>query len=242
MIERRFDEREVALIFERAARMQAERERSAGAAGGWAPASLPPDSAPTQGELEQIASEAGIDPRLVRRAIVDLPHRPGGVHRRLLGAERGIVVERTVPGPTEQHPPERLLSLVRAATGDLGHVDPTGVGFGWRGSVEGARVQLWLEPDGGDSRLRLTMSLDPLAAGTHAAFGWLLGVGGGGVAFAAVIATAGTLPALAVGGGIVGAGHVLARVAFRRAAARYRVRAVEIADAVAAGMARAAEG
>ena len=76
--ERKFNDEEVALIIKRAAELQQTEQ-----------AQQDPGSALSLTEVEEIAREAGIDPKLIRRAAVGLDqpaqatgHRRGSEHQR----------------------------------------------------------------------------------------------------------------------------------------------------------------
>jgi hypothetical protein len=231
--DRRFDEREVALILQETAALQERADR----AGDARPESalLP---ARTRGltltQLEQIAGEAGLDVALVRRAAASVDARrtlPRG--NRFLGAPHVIDIERTVEGEVTAGAHEALLEAVRRATGELGEVTSFGRQFGWKGKVEGKKTQIAVSPVGGRTVVRVRVQLEEEALGIFMLSG-VMGGGVGGILSGSIAATLlGPVGALA-GAAVLGTGYVTARTLFKRVEARLRAGAEEIADEVAA--------
>ena len=101
---RQFSDREVRLILESAAKLQTERTEDA--AGGM-----------TLAELEQVAVEAGMDPRLIRRAAADLGRvEPPSDRNAFLGAPMRIVLERVIDASIDVGDFDQLLDVTRTLT------------------------------------------------------------------------------------------------------------------------------
>lgn len=171
--ERKFNEEEVALIIKRAAELQqteqTEQETS---------------SALSLTEVEEIAREAGIDPKLIRRAAVGLD-QPAQTNRPSpwLGAPTRIVFERVVDGeiPVEEFEP--LIAEIRRTFGDNGLPSVLGRSLAWSSGIGGRRrssgrhVDVSVVTRGGITTIRVEEELRNLAG---ALFGGLVGGGGGG--------------------------------------------------------------
>jgi hypothetical protein len=220
MSERRFDDREVALILRRAA--EQEGRAAAGAASGGLTAT----------ELEQVAREAGMDPALVRQAAarLDAPGA-GSLAERWRGGPRELVVERVLDGEPRGDAAEAMLAAVRAAAGGaLGSAEAVGHGFAWRGQLDGAQTDVAVVPANGRTTVRVRIALDGASQSSFA--GWFVGAGGGGafLTFAALVNLLGPV-ALLPAGAVAGTGYLAARRAFARAQARLAARAEALADA-----------
>lgn len=223
MSERRYDDREVALIFRDAAAL----ERARGATGGL---TLP--------ELERVAVEAGLDPAMVRRAAAELeaPHGAAAGDR-WRGGPPALVIAREIDGELAVDAAgaaDALLAAVRRGPGvGMGTASTLGRTFTWRGQLDGAPADVSVVPAQGRTTVAVRVALDGVAQGTFAT--WLVGAGGGGavVVFLALVSLLGVL-ALAPAAAVLVAGWLAARRRFARAAARYGARAQAMADAVAA--------
>jgi len=229
--DRRFDEREVALILQETAALQERAERAGDVKGALAP--LPVRRGLTLAQLEQIAREAGLEPALVRRAAASVDTRrtaPRG--NRFLGAAQVIDVERTIDGQLTEAAHEAVLAAVRRATGELGELTALGRQFGWKGGVDGAKGQIAVSPVAGRTVVRVRLELDEVALGTFMVYGTMLG-GFGAIGSGLATMTAFGLLGLPVGGAVLGAGYLTARTIFSRTAKRLRARAEDIADEVA---------
>lgn len=232
--DRRFDEREVALILQATAALQERAEREGEARDGTAP--LPVRGGLTLAQLEQIVGEAGLEPALVRRAVASVDARrarsSGGW---FLGAPTTIDVERVVAGELSEDAHEALLEAVRRASGELGQSTALGRQFGWHAKVSGATTQVAVSSSGGQTTVRVRMSLDELALGSFMTLGTGVGAGGGILATGLSVAFLGPA-AFAVGAAVLGSGYFGARRWFGRLAARAHTRAEAIADEVAAAI------
>jgi hypothetical protein len=171
--ERRFNEEEVALIIKRAAELQQTEQTE-----------QDPGSALSLSDVEQIAREAGIDPKLVRRAALGLD-QPSTTIRPSpwIGAPTRLVFERVVDGEIPVEEFESLIALVRRKLGDNGLPSVLGRSLAWSSS-QGARrkgqgrlIDLSVVPRGGVTTIRVEEELRNIAGGL---FGGLVGGGGGG--------------------------------------------------------------
>lgn len=130
--ERRFNDEEVALIIKRAAELQ-QTEQTA----------EDPGNALSLTDVEQIAREAGIDPKLIRRAALGLD-QPATTNRPnpWVGSPTRLVFERVVDGeiPIEEFEP--LIAEVRRTFGDNGVPSVLGRSLAWSSSMgRGGRVR-----------------------------------------------------------------------------------------------------
>jgi len=171
--ERKFNDEEVALIIKRAAELQQTEQ-----------AQQDPGSALSLTEVEEIAREAGIDPKLIRRAAVGLD-QPAQANRpsAWLGAPTRIVFERVVDGEIPVEEFEALIAEIRRTFGDNGLPSVLGRSLAWSSGIGGRRrssgrhVDVSVVTRGGITTIRVEEELRNLAG---ALFGGLVGGGGGG--------------------------------------------------------------
>ncbi|GLC23490.1 hypothetical protein [Roseisolibacter agri] len=225
MSERRFDDREVALIFKGAASL----ERQTHAPGGL---TLP--------ELERVAVEAGLDPAMVRRAAAELDAtRAASSGDRWRGGPRALVIVREVEVEGEvavdaSHVADALLAAVRRIPGvGMGTATTLGRTFTWRGQLDGAQTDVNVVPAQGRTTIEVRVALDGVSQGTFAS--WFVAAGGGGgfLAFAALVNPLGAV-AVVPAAAVAGVGYAVARRRYARKVAAYAARAQALADAVAA--------
>jgi hypothetical protein len=178
--ERKFNDEEVALIIKRAAELQQTEQTE-----------QEPGNALTLTEVEQIAKEAGIDPRLIRRAALGLDqsevtNRPSP----WLGAPVRLVFERVVEGevPTEEF--EALVAEVRRTVGQNGIPSVLGRSLAWSSTMSGGRrrargrqIDVSVVPRGGVTTIRVEEELGNTAG---ALMGGIVGGGGGGTSGAVI--------------------------------------------------------
>jgi hypothetical protein len=178
--DRKFNEEEVALIIKRAAELQQTEQTE-----------QDPGNALTLTEVEQIAKEAGIDPRLIRRAALGL-EQPETTNRPSpwVGAPTRIVFERVIDGevPTEEF--EALVEETRRTLGQNGIPSVLGRSLAWSSTMSGGRrrasgrqVDVSIVPRGGVTTIRVEEELGNVAG---ALFGGIVGGGGGGTSGAVV--------------------------------------------------------
>jgi hypothetical protein len=172
--DRKFNEEEVALIIKRAAELQQTQQVEA-----------EPSSALTLTEVEQIAREAGIDPKLIRQAAIGLD-RPSETSRPSpwLGAPTRLVFERVVDGEIPVDDFEPLINEIRRTFGDNGIPSVLGRTLAWTSSYQGGRrrnngrmVNVSVVSRSGATTIRVEEEMRNIAG---ALFGGLVGGGGGG--------------------------------------------------------------
>lgn len=214
---RRYGDREIGLILKRAAELQKEEPASAAAGGGL-----------TLTDLEEIAAEAGIDPRHLRRAADEIEASGGllaseGVAR-ILGAPPTIKLERTLAGELPSSEFEALVPEIQAAADAHGQANLLGHTLTWRSSTPQNERSLQVTVSARDGKTRITIEerLHGLAGGLYG--GILGGVGGGvglGVGFGVGLGALGSalfatiFPAVVIGGS-----YVLARTVYTSTARR----------------------
>jgi hypothetical protein len=168
---RRYTENEVGLILRRATEMQRAE-----------PTALDPGGL-TLAELEDIATEAGIDPALLRRAANELQVvQPPTLGSRLAGAPLAVEIERVIEGEVPVERLEELVPTIVAATPGRGTASAVGRSLTWS-SQEGSNLteqQVLVSSLNGQTLIRLEQSYSGLAAGW---FGGIMGGVGGGVGF-----------------------------------------------------------
>jgi hypothetical protein len=121
------------------------------------------DDSLTIGAVQRIGAEVGIRPERIRDAAasLDRPLDEEGKGGGLLGVPSRIHVELVVDREVAENQYEDLLAEVRAATGEVGSLNPTlGKSLSWSGSshMEGlvSGLQVMVNPGGGKTRIRLT--------------------------------------------------------------------------------------
>ena len=172
---RRYSEEEVRYLLERASEMESQ--------GGRVPAQT---DGPTLAELERIASEAGLDPAMLRQAARELD--AGGAaatparSEKLLGAPLTFELQRTVEGEVSQEVLERLAMAVQRASDGVGQPSILGRSLSWTSSNSDRTRVLSVSASvgGGETRLDLEERYNGLAGGL---FGGIVGGGGMGVGF-----------------------------------------------------------
>lgn len=229
---RRYTEKEVARLLRRATELQRSEP------------SVPNPGGFTLAELEEVALEAGIDPRYLRRAAAEL--QAGGeadVWEKLVGAPIGFVLERTVPGELPESRFEELVPLLSAGTMGQGNASAVGKTLTWssRSDSNTSSQQVMVQAREGETLIRVEERLGGFAGGL---FGGLLGGVGGGVGIGAGAAVGGALglPLFAVAFPITifAGSYVAAREIFKAHVRRRRRRMQELLDRIAEQVAREA--
>lgn len=202
MVEDRYPDDETALILRRAAELQ-----------GMAPDAV---TAPTLADLEQVADEAGIEPRYVRQAAAEVAASRGG--------QASPRLRRTLAGELPPSAFDALVEEIRAATGMTGHATMTGRGFTWTSASPGQpapprAITVTVAAVDGQTVIRADESLAPVASnylGTGVASALIGGFGmvsaTGGNPSVGVIAAA----VAWAGGSLLGARYLTGRTAARR--------------------------
>jgi hypothetical protein len=172
--DRKFSEEEVALIIKRAAELQQTQQIE-----------QEPSNALTLSEVEQIAREAGIDPKLIRQAAHGL-ERPPEISRPSpwLGAPTRLVFERVIDGEIPVDDFEPIINEIRRTFGDNGVPSVLGRTLAWSSSYQGGRrrnngrmVSVSVVSRSGATTVRVEEEMRNVAG---ALFGGLVGGGGGG--------------------------------------------------------------
>ncbi len=209
---RKFNDEEVALIIKRAAELQQTEQ-----------AADEPGNAMTLAEVEQIATEAGIDPRLIRRAAQGLD-RPSESTRPSpwVGAPTKISFERVVDGEISNDDFEPLVNEMRRALGDNGIPSVLGRTLAWtstqgraRRNSRGRQIDVSVTSRGGVTTIRVEEELRNVAG---ALFGGLVGGGAGGTSGISMAIGIGVLHSAPLAGliwiGAAGGFYTLARTIF----------------------------
>lgn len=221
---RRYADAETALILRRAAELQ-----------GTAPEA---SSAPTLAELEQMAGEAGIEPRYVRQAAAELASPIAASRGRgILGAPEVLWLERTVEGELPASAFDLLVEEIRSALAMSGQASVLGRGVTWTSGVPGhpapARaITVTVATLEGRTVLRAEEALE------HVEVAHLMGIGvgiggiGGMIGVGLALSTAsfglGALAAAWAGGG-----YFTARRMHRRAAVRHQRELAQLLERLA---------
>lgn len=223
---RRYSDREVARILERATELQRAE-----------PSAMNPEGL-TLTELTEIAREAGIEPAMLRRAASELaattPART--LAARLAGAPVSIRVERVVEGELSPERFDAIIPRIQQATDGQGTASAVGRTLTWSSqNTENTTSQQVLISSGeGRTLIRWEERFSGLAGalfgGIVGGAGVGLGVGGGG-------AIAGILGSAALGVGIpvaaLAGSYGLARTLFHRVVRKREAAALEVVDEIA---------
>lgn len=168
---RTYGEKEVGKILERATELQ-QTEPTAVSSGGM-----------TLAELEEVAAEAGIDVRRVRRAAMEFDAGVGAsdAWAGFLGAELTVVRETIVPGEVPERRFEDLLSVLQSTVRDHGHPSLVGRTLTWQagGSESARKLRVVVSSRGGETTLRVEENLSQMAGGLFGGIGGGVGVGVG---------------------------------------------------------------
>ena len=173
MTERRFTDREIGLILKRAV----ELEESSPSAG------IPSARGLTLLELQEIAKDAGIDPGMVGRAVVELDGKRSLEAPSIWGPSAVRREVRTVPGELSR---EAVGELVRVADQQVeaqGTVVEALGGVRWTGNGRFLNTQISVEPSGEDTLLRVEERFSEMVRGPlhgiPTSWGLILGLGVG---------------------------------------------------------------
>ena len=233
-VTRRYSDREIALILTRTAELQATRAAESELSAGL-----------SREELEQIAREAGLDPRYVRSAIAELDAGRGTRQSRWLGGATWIQLERSVAGEVPPREYDALVELIHRTLGEVGQPSVLGRTLRWIAltgvsgrHAHGREIEVAIATRDGQTTIRIHERLRSLATQVFAG----IGVGGGisasvlaGALGAALFASPIGPIAFAVGG--LGAGYAVARGIFghksRARAAQLRMLIDRLSDHVA---------
>ena len=228
---RRYGDKEIGALLKRATEIQ-HAEPSAAAAGGL-----------TLDELEEIAREAGIDPRHLRRAALEIESgRAGGsLAVRSFGEEMELVYELSVPGELPEDRFEYLVPIIESRLTEHGQPAMLGRTLTWRAETPGKQrtIQVTVSVRDGETHIRLAERLQQLVAGLFT--GTVVGVGTGvglgiGLPLAGLVGS--VLLAATFPFGIIGITWVSARAIYRTIVRKRRRALTELLDVLASEIRR----
>ena len=226
--ERRFSDREFALILRRAQELQDANGD---------PGRLPRADGMSLTEIRQIAAEVGIDARYVEVAAGSLALTRSRAPV-LIGAPWEWEASRVVPGELPEAEKGRVLDAIRSVVRDKGELETAYGRFEWTYDDELGPVQVRVVPASGETRVETSARRSGLAA---IVFGVSIPVGGmlAGSALSALLGLDGAaIPAAVVGMG--GASWMAARAAWRAHARQWERKVAllceRVADAVQSGI------
>lgn len=224
---RLYDEKEVGELLKRATEIQREEPVRAAAAGGLSLA-----------ELEEIAGEAGIDPRFLRRAAAEMASRssPPEAWERVTGEKLTLAREAILAGELDQEGFEMVVGAIQSSAHEHGQPSLLGRTLTWRAETASKTrtIQVTVSSRHGETHVRVEERLHQLASGLFA--GSIAGVGGGlglGVGLPVGLNVFGS--ALLAAGfplGVMGLTYVVVREIYRGIVRRRTVAVSAIMDAV----------
>ncbi len=224
---RLFDEDEVTRILKRATELHRDEPLAPSGGGGM-----------SLEELEDIAREAGIDPRHLRRAAMEVgaggDDEPGWT--RFFGARPTLVLETEVPGEIDPDDFERVVGAIQRSASEHGQPGVLGRTLTWTAETSGKSrtLQITVSAQDGVTRVRLEERLHQLAGGIFG--GGMAGVGGGvgfGVGLPVALEVFGSAAmAVAAPLGVLGLTWLGAREVFRQVVKRRRRAVARVMDAV----------
>lgn len=202
-----YGEKEIGRILQRATELQ-HAEPTAPATG------------VTLAELEEIAVEAGIDPRFLRRAAgeIDAGVTDTSFWTKVVGDQLMLIRELSVPGELEESGFERIVETILTNSQEHGQPSLLGKTLTWRAETPSKlrTIQLSVASRDGHTQIRLEENLTQLASavfwGTTAGAG--LGIGTG-VGIPAGLALGSALLATALPIGVVAASFIGSRWVYR---------------------------
>jgi len=222
--EERLSDSEAAAVFERAARL-ADGTRSDAAPLPAVRGTPSPTSSYDVGTVRDAAREAGIATAHIDRALAERARPPHDVADRSrprsiwTGASNALEYEAIVDGEMSEREFDRLVESIRRALGDVGLVTAVGRSLAWSSTDQNRKVNVSVHIRDGQTTIRASERLAPLAGQL---FGGIMGGVGGGIGGSTVgsimAASRGGEPMLAIAAalGIVVATYGTARFAFRR--------------------------
>ncbi|UCC83105.1 MAG: hypothetical protein JSW46_19490 [Gemmatimonadota bacterium] len=214
---RRYGEEEVGLILKRAAELQRQEPAAAAEGGGLSLA-----------ELEEIAAEAGIDPRHLRRAAEEIDTAAMPLHGegidRLAGAPLTLEFERTLSGELQESGFEMLLPEIQDAAEGYGQPSLMSRTLTWQSRSPNSErtLQVTVSSRNGRTRIRIEERYSQLAGQL---FGGIVGGVGGGVGLGVGLgvgigALQSALFAVVWPVGVISGSFLLARTFYRSAVRR----------------------
>ncbi len=224
-----YGDKEIGRILKRATELQ-DQEPSA-----------PSSSGLTLQELEEVAIEAGIDPRFLQRAALELgtSQTDPEFWAKVVGDELMLLRETTVPGELTDDGFERVVSVIQMGTREHGQPSLLGRSLTWRAETPSKTrtVQVTVTSRDGQTHVRLEENLHQLAGGLFG--GGVTGVGigvgvGVGLPLAGYLGLGGSLLAAAFPLGLLGLSFIGARDIYRAIVNRRRSVMGELFDKILA--------
>ena len=226
-LSRVYGDKEIGQILKRATELQGQEP------------SAPSSSGLTLQELEEVAVEAGIDPRFLQRAALELGTSPAdsGFWAKVVGDELMLQRETTVPGELNQDGFERVASVIQIGTKEHGQPSLLGRSLTWRAETPSKTrtVQITVTSRDGKTHIRAEENLHQLAGGL---FGG--GVAGGGVGIGVGVGLplglglGSALLATAIPLGVLGLSYIGAREIYRTVTNKRRVAMGDLFDKILA--------
>lgn len=165
-----YGEKEIGKILQRATELQ-HQEPSAPAAG------------VTLAELEEIAVEAGIDPKFLRRAAVEIDSGVPDTSfwTKVVGDEMMLIREMTLAGEFADSGFERIVSTIQTHSREHGQPSLLGRTLTWRAETASKMrtIQITVSSRDGETHVRLEENLTQMAVGTLSGMTAGLGLGAG---------------------------------------------------------------
>ena len=220
---RRFSEKEIGLILQRAAELQ-QHDPLGTAEGGLSLA-----------DIEQIAAEAGIDPRHVQAAVATFEPRAADRWPSLLGAPTSLHRERTVDREVPTLAFDAMVETIRGDIGSLGQVSTLGRALAWHSGNRQRQLQITVVPRQGRTTIRAQEQFGNAAGGLFGGIVGGVGGGGGGAALGIVAGALGSpLAGLALAALAVGGSFLLARTLYTGLVGRRARQLEQLLDQLAA--------
>lgn len=225
---RLYGDKEMAKLLKRATELQQE-EGNPGL----------PSSGLSLRELEEVAAEAGIDPRYLRRAAAELASggREAEGWEKLTGERLTVVQEVVVPGELTPEGFERVLAVIQSTCAEHGRPSLMGRTLTWQGenASKSRTMMVTVSVRKGETLIRAEERLHQLATGLFA--GSTLGVGSGlgvGVGVPMAINVLGSaFLAVAFPLATVGVAYTGARVIYRGIVKKRNAVVARLVDALA---------
>lgn len=198
---RRYGDKEVRRLLQRAAELQKQESVREYADGG---------GGLTLADLQEVAAEAGIHPRYIQQAAAGIEQSGrSGLAARLAGTELTITVERVVPGELLDEGFEQAILEIQRAFSGSGNPSMVGRTLMWKSDTmdHQSSLQVTVSSRRGVTRIRAEERLHGTAAAAH--LGLVVGAGMGvglGVGFSVGLAVLGSalfatlFPVGAIGG------------------------------------------
>ena len=224
-----YGDEEIGQILKRATELQ-HREPSA-----------PSSSGLTLQELEEVAVEAGIDPRFLQRAALELGTSltDSSFWTKVVGDELMLIRETTVPGELNDDGFERVVSVIQLGTREHGQPSLLGRSLTWRAETlnKTRTIQVTVTSRDGQTHVRLEENLPQLAGGVFGVGVGGVGIGvglGAGLPLAGFLGLGGSLLAAAFPLGALGLAYIGARGVYRATTRKRRSVMGELFDKILA--------